>query len=166
MHGVSLGNWLVLERWMDEEWFVSTSNEQAEDEWTWSEIQGDNKNATLLEHWNTWITDDDIRFIAESGFNHLRIPVGYWAWIAEPAGTPYASMAGQVEQITRVLQSAYNYGLHVGIDLHGMPGSQNGEQPSGRIGYNNWYQGDNQQYGDDAVDAIIEYITTSHIARL
>lgn len=63
-----------------------------------------------------------------SGFNHIRIPVGYWAFISEPAGTPYASQAGQLGQMDRVLESAYNYGLHVVIDLvsdyTARPGSQ------------------------------------------
>lgn len=66
-----------------------------------------------------------------------------------------------MEQLTRVLQSAYNYGLYVIIDLHGLPGSQNGEQPSGHIGYNNFYQPQNQEYGDATVDAIIAYVEAS-----
>jgi glucan 1,3-beta-glucosidase len=52
---------------MDEQWFIdSCGNSEALDEWTWSESLGDRKNDVLLEHWNSWITDDDIRFIAES----------------------------------------------------------------------------------------------------
>lgn len=58
---------LLLERWMDEEWFIESSGDpSAEDEWTWSEALGDRKTAVLQQHWNSWITDDDVRFIAES----------------------------------------------------------------------------------------------------
>lgn len=42
-----------------------------------------------------------------------------------------------------------------------MSGSQNGEQPSGRVGYNNFYQPQNIAYGEQTVDAIIEYIVNS-----
>lgn len=41
------------------------------------------------------------------------------------------------------------------------PGSQNGEQPSGHIGYNNFYQGNNPALGDATVDAIISWMTNS-----
>lgn len=163
MHGVALGNWLLLERWMDEQAFVNMCGNSSLDEWSCMESLGDRKVEALQAHWDSWITDDDIRFIAESGFNHIRIPVGYWAFISEPAGTPYASQAGQIEQMDRILESAYNYGLHVVIDLHGLPGSQNGEQPSGHIGYNNFYQGDNPALGDATVDAAIEWMSnTTH----
>ena len=108
----------------------------AVDEWTFSEQLGSQAQSVLEEHWNTWITDDDIRIIAESGFNTIRIPVGYWAFIDQPSGTPYVSMGGQLDQITRVLASAANYSLYAILDIHGLPGSQNGEQASGHVGYN------------------------------
>ncbi|KAL7007213.1 hypothetical protein EMMF5_003052 [Cystobasidiomycetes sp. EMM_F5] len=149
--GVALGNWLVLERWMDEVW----------DEWSWSQACGSQLKSVLSNHWNTWITDDDIRIIAASGFNHIRIPIGYWAFINQPAGTPYCSQCGQLDQLTRVLESANKYGLYAVIDLHGLPGSQNGEQESGHVGYNNWFQAGNQAYTDTTVDALISYINNS-----
>ena len=96
-----------------------------------------------------------------SGFNHIRIPLPYWAFINEPAGTPYVSMGGQVDQLTRVLASASNYGLYVIMDLHALPGSQNGEQETGHRGYNNFYEPANQNYSDATVDAVLSYITAS-----
>lgn len=64
--GVALGNWLLLERWMDEQWFVDTCGNSSLDEWSCMESLGDRKNDVLTEHWNRWITDEDITFIAES----------------------------------------------------------------------------------------------------
>jgi aryl-phospho-beta-D-glucosidase BglC (GH1 family) len=145
---------------MDQEWFDSHAP-GAVDEWTFSQQLGDQAQSVLQDHWNTWITEDDIRIISESGFNHIRIPVGYWAFIDQPSGTPYVSMGGQVDQITRVLQLAANYGLYAILDIHGLPGSQNGEQASGHVGYNNFYQGANQLYGDQTVEAALSYIAAS-----
>ena len=52
--GVALGNWLILERWMNEDWFVKTSgNISAIDEWTFSESLGNATAAVLQEHWST-----------------------------------------------------------------------------------------------------------------
>ena len=100
-------------------------------------------------------------FTLPSGFNHIRIPIGYWAFIDEPAGTPFLTMAGQTDQLTRVLAAASANGLYAIIDMHGLPGSQNGEQESGHVGYNNFYQAQNQNYSDAAIDAILSYINLS-----
>ena len=70
-------------------------------------------------------------------------------------------MAGQTEQLTRVLAAASANGLYAIIDMHGLPGSQNGEQESGHVGYNNFYQAQNQNYSDAAIDAVLSYISTS-----
>lgn len=145
---------------MDQNWFDSQAP-GAIDEWTFSEQLGEQAQSVLQEHWNSWITDDDIRTISESGFNHIRIPVGYWAFIDQPSGTPYVSMGGQLDQITRVLKSAADYGLYAILDVHGLPGSQNGEEASGHTGSNDFYQDQNQQYGDDTVEAALNYISSS-----
>ena len=77
MLGVSLGNWLVLERWMQEDWMVEYGGQTAVDEWTFSQNLGkENASAVLSQHWQTWITNNDIQTIAQSGFNHVRI-VGF-----------------------------------------------------------------------------------------
>jgi aryl-phospho-beta-D-glucosidase BglC (GH1 family) len=36
--------------------------------------------AALTTHWNTWITESDFAAIAAAGLNHVRLPIGYWAW--------------------------------------------------------------------------------------
>jgi hypothetical protein len=51
---------------MDEQWFVDTCGNSSLDEWSCMESLGDRKTDVLTEHWNRWITDEDISFIAES----------------------------------------------------------------------------------------------------
>lgn len=47
-------------------------------------------------------------------------------------------------------------------DLHGLPGSQNGEQASGHVGENAFlYSDDYQAAGDKLVEAVIEYVQNS-----
>lgn len=170
---------------MDEQWFIdSCGNSSAVDEWTWSQSLGTRKQEVLKAHWDSYIQEADIKFIADRGMNMVRIPLGYWAFISQPAGTPYCSQCGQLDQVTRILSYCAKYGLYAIIDLHGLPGSQNGkfadvhicvvadvvllagEQPSGRIGYNNFYNSENQQFGDQTVDAAISYIVNSPYRNL
>ncbi|KAM0198993.1 hypothetical protein ACHAPI_003437 [Fusarium lateritium] len=49
------------------------------DEWQCVKGIGQAKaNAAFKKHWETWITEDDIKQIASLGLNAVRIPVGYW----------------------------------------------------------------------------------------
>lgn len=52
--GIAVGNWLLLEKWMDRRWFEeSCGNASAIDEWTWSQSAGNRAQELLTEHWNT-----------------------------------------------------------------------------------------------------------------
>lgn len=46
------------------------------DEWTLMQKLGDNARSVMTEHYETWITEDDIEKIYQAGMNHIRIPVG------------------------------------------------------------------------------------------
>jgi glucan 1,3-beta-glucosidase len=73
---------------------------------------------------------DEIIFqIAFASLNHVRIPIGYWAFDIS-AGEPYHQ--GQYPYLLKAIQWARNHGVKVLIDLHGAPGSQVGS-PSGLV---------------------------------
>jgi glucan 1,3-beta-glucosidase len=66
-----------------------------------------------------------------AGLNAIRIPLGYWA-VDLRDDEPY--VAGQYPYLIQAVQWAREVGLQVMIDLHGAPGSQNGQDNSGLIG--------------------------------
>ena len=53
----------------------------------------------------------------------MRLPIGYWAWEVGQ-GEPY--IQGQLPYLRKAVAWASNHDLKVIIDLHGVPGSQNG----------------------------------------
>lgn len=56
---------------------ASASNDASVvDEWTLMQKLGDNARSVMTEHYETWITEDDIEKIHQAGMNHIRIPVG------------------------------------------------------------------------------------------
>lgn len=99
----------------------------------------------LRQHWDTWIQWSDMKKIADSGFNLVRIPIGYWAY--DNSDSPYCS--GAAPYMDAAIDWARSVGLKVMIDLHGAPLSQNGFDNSGqRIdspGKPGWQQGDSVQ---------------------
>ncbi|KAG1765106.1 glycoside hydrolase family 5 protein [Suillus occidentalis] len=120
VRGVNLGGWLVLEPWITPSIFENTGNDDIVDEWTFGEYQDyDTAKAVLQDHWNSWITEDDFAAIAAAGLNHVRLPVGYWAF-AVGSGEPY--ITGQLDYVKKAITWASDYDLKLIIDLHGAPG--------------------------------------------
>ncbi|GAB5593113.1 hypothetical protein Unana1_08013 [Umbelopsis nana] len=153
--GANLGNWLILERWMDSTIF-DTYAPNAQDEWNFC-LDASNPAQALTDHWNSWVTESDFQTLASVGANHVRIPVGYWAFITPDAGEPYVS-SGQLAQIERILGYCATYNINAIIDLHGLPGSQNGQAHSGHIGSIDFYTAYNIQRGLNTVQAVVNWV--------
>lgn len=115
--------------------FDNTGDNRVIDEYTFGQYAS-NAYSRLAQHWSTFYTETDFANIANAGLNHVRIPIGYWAFDTS-AGEPYIK-SNQVDYLEKAVQWSSKYGLKVVIDLHGAPGSQNGFDNSGRKGSANW----------------------------
>lgn len=132
IRGVNLGAWLVLEKWMTPRVFEGL---KAHDEYTYGQELGVKEaKARLQAHRDAFITDEDFAWIAARGLNAVRLPVGYWVLDAPP---PFTSAA---DTLDRAFRQARRHGLRVLLDLHGAPGSQNGNDHSGRSGPIEWHK--------------------------
>ncbi|TRM66211.1 glycoside hydrolase family 5 protein [Schizophyllum amplum] len=151
VRGVNLGGWLVLEPWITPSLFDATGNDGIVDEYTFCAYQDrDAAASALYNHWNTFITEDDFAQIAAAGLNHVRLPIGYWAF--DVGDEPY--IQGQIEHLNNAVDWASIYGLKVIVDLHGVPGSQNGFDNSGqRMNYPTWHT---SQSNIDRSNAVIK----------
>ena len=128
--GVNLGNWLVLEKWMLPELFEGTG---AEDEvWLNRKMNPAELKEKMKEHRDTFITEQDFAFIKEQEIWLLRIPVPYFIFGDRP---PFN---GCVEYLDKAFDWAEKYGLQILIDLHTVPGSQNGYDNGGLTGVCKW----------------------------
>jgi len=158
VRGVNLGGWLVLEPWITPSLFDNTGNSAIVDEWTFGQYQNAaTAKSVLTNHWNTWITEADFIAIAAAGLNHVRLPIGYWAFEVG-AGEPY--IQGQLPYMTNAITWATNHGLKLIIDLHGVPGSQNGFDNSGhRISFPTWHSNStNVQRTDNIIKTIMSTV--------
>lgn len=139
------------------------------DEYTLNEKLGTDtaRDTVLRPHWDNWVSLGDFQKIAASGFNLVRIPVGYWAY--NPYDSPFAD--GAAPYIDKAIDWARQTGLKVIIDLHGAPRSQNGFDNSGQRTTNiGWTTGDSVQqtldvlktiqskYGDGQYDDVVAAI--------
>ncbi|KAF8739527.1 hypothetical protein AX14_009299 [Amanita brunnescens Koide BX004] len=140
--GVNLGGWLVTEPFISPalyEKYVNTSNISIKDEWTLSIAMGSNLAQEMENHYDTFITERDFAEIAAAGLNWVRIPIGFWA-IETMGDEPF--LAGTSwRYFLKAIEWGRKYGIRIYLDLHALPGSQNGWNHSGKSGSVNFMNG-------------------------
>lgn len=137
IRGVNLGNWLLLERWMAHDLFRDGSGSQdfigncaPVDEFGLMKALEPNAAKRRLEHhWSTWITEDDIAWLAKHGVNSVRVPFGYWVIDPQPPFVP-----GQLKHLDNLFRWCEKHSMAVLLDYHGLKGSQTGNPTSGNCG--------------------------------
>ncbi|MGL5258831.1 MAG: glycoside hydrolase family 5 protein [Lachnospiraceae bacterium] len=130
--GVNLGNWLVLEKWMNPALFEGTT---AEDEYYLpTQLSKEVYEARIKIHRSEYITERDFVTIKSWGLDTIRIPVPYFIF---GDCKPYI---GCIEDLDKAFCWAEKYDLKILIDLHTAPGSQNGFDNGGISGICTWSQ--------------------------
>lgn len=140
IRGVNVGGWLSIEPFITPSLFNRySSRDGIVDEYTLTQKLGPSATAVLEKHYATFIDEDSIKEIRDAGLDHVRIPFSYWA-IKTYDGDPYVSKISW-RYLLRAIEYCRKYGLRVKLDMHGLPGSQNGWNHSGRQGKIDWLQG-------------------------
>lgn len=152
--GTNLGNWLVLEKWMSPSVFKGCD---ALDE-TWLNRRMDKKVLAdrIRAHRDTYVTEKDFRFLAKHGFNMVRIPIPYFIFGDRP---PFS---GCIEYLDRAFDWAEKYHLEILVDLHTVPGGQNGYDNGGICGVCNWHKKPNEV---EFALTVLERIAQRYAAR-
>lgn len=132
IRGTNFGNWLVLEKWMAPELFDGTD---AEDEVWLNRLSEPEVLARQMKaHRDTYITEEDFKWVADHGMNLVRLPVPFFVFGDRP---PYL---GCIEYVDKAMDWSEKYSLQLLIDLHTVPGSQNGYDNGGITGVCKWCQ--------------------------
>jgi glucan 1,3-beta-glucosidase len=135
--GVNLGGLFVLEPWITPNftnWSLTVDDQY---KYSAQNAAGSPGYKILADHWAKWYTPQDFQQMKSYGLNSVRIPTGWWYW-AQDAGVPNPvytvptqAISDPNHPITAVIKMAKDAGLVVLLDLHGVPGSQNGLDNSG-----------------------------------
>ncbi|KAH9945964.1 glycoside hydrolase [Epithele typhae] len=134
---VNLGSWFVHENWMVPSLFTCAAGSML------SEIDiasgwgsTESARALLERHWDSFITPVDFHYLSSIGINTVRLPIGYWNLGPDfCVGTPFEPVKDVYRnawsRVVRAVNMASDVGIGVLVDLHGAPGSQNGQPHSG-----------------------------------
>lgn len=165
LRGVNLGSWLVIEKWMVPSLFDGLS---ATDETSFCVELGARAEQVLKQHWNTFITRDDFEWIANTGINAVRIPIGHWIFGPDyPYHRAYGEythpfVVGGIDILDRAFDWAEEFGLLVMLDLHAAPGCQNGFDNGGIKDVCEWHT--RQDYLDHSL-SVLERLAERYCKR-
>ena len=130
LKGFGLGGWLVLEGYM---WnypgFGSTSVLEAEIE---NLIGSDKKKLFFETYRENYINEKEIKFLADNGFNALRIPLHYKHFSSSK--NSFSEEGFQI--LDPVISLCKKYGIYIILDMHAAPGAQNTNDFSDSDGQN------------------------------
>ncbi|MFD0705081.1 glycoside hydrolase family 5 protein [Alloscardovia venturai] len=134
--GVNLGNWLVLEKWMDSDAFTGTD---ADDEvWLARSLSRDELRERMTIHRDAYITEADFGELAHNGVKLVRLPVPYFVF------GDRAPFIGCIEYVDKAFEWAQKYDMQILLDLHTVPGSQNGFDNGGLSGVSRWWMNEKE----------------------
>ena len=128
LKGVNLGNWLLPEGYMFK--FKTTNSPRLIQTAINELIDEDEARQFWKTYHDNYITQADIRFIKQSGFNSVRVPFSYRLFVSDERleGPGY-------ELLDRVVGWCRRQGLYVILDTHAAPGGQTGDNIDDSYGY-------------------------------
>ncbi|WP_438434673.1 cellulase family glycosylhydrolase [Gorillibacterium sp. sgz500922] len=131
LHGTNLGGWLLEENWM--------SPLGGTDEWTVRQTLINRfgsaaADSLIAGYQDTWIQAGDLDNIKNMGLNLVRVPI-YWENLMNRDGS-MKSDSVSFRKLDWLVAEAQSRGIYVLLDLHGVPGNDDGWQSGGREGVN------------------------------
>lgn len=122
--GWGLGNWLLSEGYM---WM--SHNEAFDRPRRMEAVVRELTGSTYAEYFwkkfrENYVTKEDIRLMAEQGYNSVRIPINWTILMENEQGIHWKEDGFQL--IDQCLDWCEEYNLYAFLDLHGAPGGQTG----------------------------------------
>ena len=123
--GWGLGNWLLCEGYM---WLAFDLPRFDRPRRIEAAVEALTGKAWADKFWKrfreNYVTENDIRMMAEMGYNSVRIPINSRLFLREGPGVSFEEEGFKC--LDRVLDWCERYRLYAFIDLHGAPGGQTG----------------------------------------
>lgn len=132
IRGTNLGNWLNPEGYM---FRFNKTNSAGRIDRMLCELVGPDFVAEFWKQFkDNYITRDDVRFIASTGANTIRLPFHYKLFTDED----YMGLPARQDGLARmdsVVQWCRETGLYLILDMHDAPGGQTGDNIDDSYGY-------------------------------
>ena len=144
LRAINLGNWLLIEPWM-----LGLNTQDIPDQATFLGILEDRFGASeaerLMDIYRAgYIAPRDMQTVALLGFNTVRLPFDHA--LVEDESDSFRLRDDAFEWLDRAFDMAEDAGIYVILDMHGAPGGQSLDQPSGDRTENDlWFNDEAQE---------------------
>ena len=131
IRGVNLGSLFVPEAWMVPQFYADSG---ASSLCGFVRINETMAAARMRQHFDTFVTELDFEWLAQRGFNAVRVPIGFWNVVGRKhTAIPYVPVtaAESLAHLDKLFRWGKAHGISLLLDMHGAPGSQNGNDHSG-----------------------------------
>ncbi len=141
LKGTNLGNWLLPEGYMFK---FKTANSPRLIQAIINELIGEDEGRRFWKTYHqNYITQEDIRFIKQSGFNSVRIPFNYRLFTSD--AIPARLEGDGYQLLDNVVAWCRKENLYVILDMHAAPGGQTGDNIDDSWGYPFLYESPESQ---------------------
>lgn len=125
LRGFGFGGWLLPEGYM---WkFTAPCDRPRRFEKLLIDLCGpDYADSFWNRYYDSYITEGDIRLIAEQGFNSVRLPLNA-RHLMENSGSVMTLRTQTLALMDRLIEWCGNWGIYVILDMHAAPGGQTGQ---------------------------------------
>jgi hypothetical protein len=131
LKGINLGNWLLPEGYMFK--FKKTNSPRLIGA-AINELVGEDEGRRFWKtYYENYITEADIIFIKQAGFNSVRVPFNYRLFVSEDQ--PVRLEGEGYQLLDNVIAWCRKAGLYVILDMHAAPGGQTGDNIDDGWGY-------------------------------
>jgi endoglucanase len=131
LKGINLGNWLLPEGYMFK---FKTTNSPRRIQTAINELVGEDEARRFWKTYHqNYISEADVRFIKQSGFNSVRVPFSYRLLVSD--ATPIRLEGDGYRLFDDVIAWCKKQNLYVILDMHGAPGGQTGDNIDDSWGY-------------------------------
>ncbi len=126
LKGFGLGGWLIPEGYMLK--FYTSCDRPRRIEKLIEDTCGKEYSTHFWkEYYNKYISEFDIKLIAEKGFNSIRIPFNSRILFDIEKDNKVTFNKSILEVLDRAITWCKKYGIYVILDMHGAPGGQTGQ---------------------------------------
>ncbi|MGE5558566.1 MAG: glycoside hydrolase family 5 protein [Bacillota bacterium] len=125
--GVSFGSWINIENFMIG---LSGVDHQIQD--YFRAIFGEENRARFFDsYWDSFITEEDFKFIKGCGFNLIRLAFNYRYF--EDGLHPFEYRDPGIKLLDRAVKLCKKYRIYFLLDFHALPGGQNTTPPADNL---------------------------------
>lgn len=117
--GLGIGSWLNMEHFM---LGIPTTDKQIRESFT--EVFGKKNSDKFFDDFIiNFCTEDDFRFLSETGINLVRVPFNYRLFLDD--NNPYQLKEEGFRYFDKLIEMCSKYKIYLLPDLHAVPGGQN-----------------------------------------